>query len=167
MSDDTLQNKQKLFVKHYLACLNATQAAREAGYGTPSTQGPRLLKHPGVKAAIAKAMDARAKRLDINADWVLKELHSLYQRVMQEVKPALNSKTGKPITDEDGNALYTFNANAALKSLELIGKHIDVTAFDNKLTVEMNREQKIIDAIHEGRESVAEKDKGGDDETIH
>jgi len=49
-----LTGKQQAFVAAYLgsAALCATRAARLAGYAHPDVQGARLLKHPGVKAAI-------------------------------------------------------------------------------------------------------------------
>lgn len=89
-----------------------------------------MMKEPAVRTAIQEAMKERNERLGLDADYVLAHLHDLFQRVTQEVKPALNSKTGKPLTDPDtGAALYTFNAPAALKALELMGKHVGVSAF--------------------------------------
>jgi phage terminase small subunit len=99
-----LTAKQKVWIEEYLRSLNATDAARRAGYKHPHTIGSRNLNHPNIRKELQKLMDKRSERLQIDADFVLKELHALYQRVIQEVKPALNSKTGKPITDDDGNS---------------------------------------------------------------
>ncbi|CCQ72406.1 hypothetical protein [Magnetospira sp. QH-2] len=65
---------------------------------------------------------------------------------MQEIKPARNPKTGKQRYDEDGNALFTFNASAAARALELIGKHVEVGAFKDRLDVShgMSIEERII-----------------------
>lgn len=67
---------QARFVEEYLLDLNATQAAIRAGYSakTALQQGPRLLGNAGVKAAIQKALAARAKRVEVKADDVLREL---------------------------------------------------------------------------------------------
>lgn len=65
------------FVLAYCASadLNATQAARDAGYkGKESSlheRGCRLLDDPRIQAAIKVEMDARSKRLRITADRVL------------------------------------------------------------------------------------------------
>ena len=103
-------------------------------------------------AAIAEAVKARSERAEIDADWVLQNLRSVYERVTQEVKPSLNSKTGKPLKDEGGNALYTYNANAALRALELIGKHVGVSAFEEKADAEFGRQ--LIERIQAGRRRV-------------
>lgn len=74
-----LNPKQALFVEEYLVDLNATQAAIRAGYSarTAHAQGPRLLEHAGVAAAIAERQGARLERLDVTADKVLQELASI------------------------------------------------------------------------------------------
>jgi len=147
-----LPPKQRFFVEEYLLDMNATGAAERAGYAHPNTQGPRLLQKNKVAAAIAEAVKARSERARIDADWVLQNLRAVYERVTQEVKPSLNSKTGKPLKDEDGNALYTYNANAALRALELIGKHVGVNAFEEKADAEFGRQ--LLERIQAGRRRV-------------
>lgn len=68
--------KQEQFVREYLIDLNATQAARRAGYSeaTANEQGARLLANVSVQEAIAAAKAARAKRTEVTADRVLREL---------------------------------------------------------------------------------------------
>jgi phage terminase small subunit len=65
-----------LFVTRYLVHLNATWAAREAGYSGPNTNkiGYQLLRQPLIAAAIAAAMDARAERTKIDQDFVVNAL---------------------------------------------------------------------------------------------
>ena len=143
--------KENLYLKHYLVHLNQEAAARFAGYAHPHVEGHKVFHRAHMQKEIQKAMNERTKKLDIDAEFVLKELHELYRRVMQEVKPALNSKTGKAITDDDGNVLYTFNANAALKALELIGKHMKVDAFAaNK--VQLGVSENLVRRLHAGRD---------------
>lgn len=68
--------KQQQFVAEYLIDLNATQAAIRAGYSerTAGSQAHDLLKKPEIQAAIVEAQTERAKRTEITADKVLKEL---------------------------------------------------------------------------------------------
>ena len=111
-----------------------------------------MLQKPKVAAAIAEAVKARSERAKIDSDWVLQNLRAVYERVTQEVKPSLNSKTGKPLRDENGNCLYTFNAGAALKALELMGKHVGVNAFEEKADAEFGRQ--LLERIQAGRRRV-------------
>ncbi len=72
----TMTPKQKRFIEEYLIDLNATAAAKRAGYSKRSANhyGWRLLRHPAVIAAIEKAQAARAERTRVTADKVVKEL---------------------------------------------------------------------------------------------
>ncbi len=57
------------------------------------------------------------------------------------------------LTDENGNALYTFNANAALKSIEFMGKHVGVSTFADRVKIDVRDE--LIKRLHAGRARVA------------
>ena len=149
-----LTPKQQRFVEEYLIDLNATQAAIRAGYSRNSARqiGDENLSKPVIAAAVAKAKQARAEATKIDSEWVLRQAVALYQRCMQEIKPALHPKTRRQLRDENGNALYTFNAAAANRALELIGKHTDVGAFKDHL--EISGEISLIERLQKGRERV-------------
>jgi len=68
--------RQRRFVEEYLVDLNATQAARRAGYRHRSAaqQGCTLLRNRKIAAAIAKAQAKRAARTRVSADRVITEL---------------------------------------------------------------------------------------------
>ena len=121
MSERKLTAKQERFVEEYLIDLNATQAAIRAGYSAKAAHvtGSRLLTNAKVAAAIAAAKQERSKDTKIDAAWVLKQAVKLHQRCMQEIKPALHAKTRTQMKDEDGNLLFTFQAQAAKSALEL------------------------------------------------
>ncbi len=72
----SLSPKQARFVAEYLLDLNATAAAKRAGYSAKraAEQGYQLLQKTTVQEAIAQAQKARSKRTEITADQVLKEL---------------------------------------------------------------------------------------------
>lgn len=61
---DGLTAKQRLFVEHYLDCLNATKAAERAGYAKPRQQGSRLLTFVDVRAAVDEGLRQRAMGKD-------------------------------------------------------------------------------------------------------
>jgi phage terminase small subunit len=68
--------RQKRFVEEYLVDLNATAAAKRAGYSVRSAKdhGYRLLHNPAIAAAVAKAQDKRTARTQVSADRVVTEL---------------------------------------------------------------------------------------------
>lgn len=71
----TLGGRRHLFVQEYLVDLNATQAARRAGYSEATARlAYRFLKDPETARAIARAKAERAGRLDLEADTVVLEL---------------------------------------------------------------------------------------------
>jgi hypothetical protein len=76
INTDGLTDKQAAFVRHYLIHLNATKAAKLAGYSedTAHTQGTHLLSQSSIRAVLAREMDARNRRLEVAADRVLLEL---------------------------------------------------------------------------------------------
>lgn len=71
-----LTAKQTAFVREYLVDLNASAAARRAGYSprTADRMGHENLKKPEIAASVQAAMDERAKRLEVTADRVVQEL---------------------------------------------------------------------------------------------
>lgn len=73
---EPLTDKQAAFVREYLIDLNASAAARRAGYSksTAYSIGHENLTKPHIAAAIQAGKDARARRLDVTADRVLEEL---------------------------------------------------------------------------------------------
>lgn len=155
-----LTDKQATFVEEYLKDLNATQAAIRAGYSakTAQEQSSRLLSNVMVSAAIAEARAARSERTRIDADWVLTRLAEeadadiadLYDEHggLKPVKewPLIwrkglvagietvservgEDKYGKP----EFATIHKVKLSDRVKRLELIGKHIDVQAFKDRV----------------------------------
>lgn len=115
-----LTAKQSLFVNEYLVDLNATQAAIRAGYSEKTAKeiGCQNLTKVNVQEAVQKSMDARAERVESEADWVL--------RTIKETTEALLPEPEK-------------NATSIYKGCELLGKHhklfTDKISVDGDLTV--------------------------------
>lgn len=102
-----MRPKQEMFVKEYLVDLNATQAAIRAGYSqkTAYAIGEENLRKPEIAEAIQKAMDKRAEKVEINAEYVLNGI----KEVVEEARA-------------DGEK------SAALKGYEMLGKHLRLFA---------------------------------------
>jgi phage terminase small subunit len=81
-----LTPKQEQFVHEYLIDLNATRAAIRAGYSakTADKQGPRLLTHPKVAAAIQEAREAALKRASLTLDKIVEEASKIGFANMQD-----------------------------------------------------------------------------------
>ena len=131
-----LTDKQKEFVRQYLVDLNATQAAVRAGYSvkTAYRQGADLLQKTSIREAIEKAQAKRARRVEVTQDYVLSNLVEVVERTMQRA-PVTNRK-GEQVTDEEGRAVWTFDAKGANRALELLGKHLGI--FTDKLRAEVS-----------------------------
>jgi phage terminase small subunit len=129
-----LTAKQDRFCREYIIDLNATQAAKRAGYVAPNTQGPRLLVNVGIQARIAELQADALKIVGVNAEYVLRQAQKLHERCMQEVSPVMvrEGRESVPLYDDEGRQVFQFNAAGAAKALEIIGKHIDVQAFSEK-----------------------------------
>lgn len=131
-----LTDKQTAFVREYLVDLNATQAAIRAGYSerTASRIGPQLLGKTWVREAIEKAQAKRARRVEVTQDYVLSNLVEVVERTMQRA-PVMDRK-GEQVTDEEGRAVWTFDAKGANRALELLGKHLGI--FTDKVKAEVS-----------------------------
>ena len=113
-----LKGKQQRFCEEYLIDLNATQAAIRAGYSerTAKETGYENLTKPHIAEVIADLKRIRSEETRIDAAYVLEMSNKLLERCM--------------VDGED------FSPSGAGKALDLIGKHIDVQAFNEKSTSE-------------------------------
>jgi len=157
--DKKLTAKQKLFCHEYLIDLNATQAAIRAGYSekTAYSIGNENLKKPEIAEYVAKCKQKRSERTQIDADWLLKRLAD---EAEADVADLYNKAGGlKPVhewpeiwrkglvagldvhqeyTYEDGNKvpdgfIMKVKLSDRIKRLELIGKHVNIQAFKDKI----------------------------------
>ena len=124
-----LTDKQEMFCKEYIIDLNATQAAIRAKYSekTAGVIGLENLGKPLIQARLAELMQERSKRVQIDADWVLRQAVKVHERCMQQEPVIVN---GEPTGD------FKFEPAGANKALELVGKHVNVQAFLDKSKVE-------------------------------
>lgn len=151
-----LNPKQERFVAEYLKDLSATAAAKRAGYSerTAHAQGPRLLAHAGIAAAIQAAMDQRAERTEITADSVLEGIARTIRRC-EQVEQVFDRK-GLPVFIETPtgqlSAAFVFDAKNTLRGYELLGKHLklftdkiehsgSITTTPAEMTPEQRREE--------------------------
>ena len=141
---DKLTDKQEMFCKEYLIDLNATQAALRAGYSkkTACAIGLENLGKPIIQNRLSQLKANREKRVQINADWVLEQAVKVHSRCMEDRELIMEAVKGQKKyvakTNEDGEFLYKFDSNGALKALDTIGKHVNIQAFKEKVETETN-----------------------------
>lgn len=165
-----LTQKQRLFVDEYLVDLNATQAAIRAGYSkkTAGQIGDENLKKPQIAIAIKQAMDSRNKRVQINSDYVLNRLVEIDQLDVLDILD--NAGNFKPIMEWPKTWRQTLSGvdlqeimsgdvetvirkikwPDKLRNLELLGKHVAVSAFREQ--VEVNVTHTLSERMAKARE---------------
>ena len=139
-----LTDKQDIFVREYLISLNGAEALRKAGYKTkrPEKYAHELRKNPDIAAAIEDGMKARAQRLEVAADNVVKELAKVaffdLCRIVTIEKNGIKIKETENISADDRCALADIHdtttrsggysrrvkAHDKLRALELLGRHL-------------------------------------------
>lgn len=118
---DTLTAKQQRFVEEYLVDLNASAAARRAGYSPKraDAMGHENLRKPDVAAAIAAAKADLSEKTGRRVADVLADINRVREDAMQAIR------------DPDTGGESMLDHKAALKALELEGKHLG--AFDERM----------------------------------
>lgn len=161
-----LRDKQAVFVREYLVDLNATAAAKRAGYSekTAHVIGQENLRKPAIKEAISEAMKARSDRTEITADRVLLELGRL---AFLDIRKAFNADGSlKPIHELDDDTAAAIagievsethggdSAAGTLKkiklsdkraSLELCGRHLQM--WNDKLALTNRDGSPLLDNL--------------------
>lgn len=146
MKNSKLTVKQKMFVDEYLKDLNGTQAAIRAGYSknTANRIASQNLSKLDIKNAIEEAKSKRAKRSQIDSDYVLGQIQEFLDH-------CFGRKPIKKTVNVDGFhqtiEVEEFNPTGIGKALDLLGKHIDVQAFNEKKEVQANIENSVKSKI--------------------
>ena len=149
-----LTPRQSMFVKEYLVDLNGTQAAIRSGYSprTANEQAARLLANVNISDAVASGMAKRAAKVEINADYVLARLAEIDRMDVLDIMS--DDMALKPVSAwpsswrrylsgfdvaemKDGQdaigVLKKIKWPDKVKNLELLGKHVGVGAFTEKV----------------------------------
>lgn len=174
---------QEAYAHEYTKCPeNQTQAAINAGFSpnTAAVKASVMMRDERIQKRIAELMEERNKRLRVSADYVLLRLVEIDQ---MDVIDILNDDgTLKPIrqwpkiwrTTLSGFDLSSTIMNMdetsietilkkikwpdKVKNLELIGKHVDVNAFKERL--EVSGTVTIADRMAKARRRVKEQAGG-------
>ncbi|PUB87059.1 MAG: terminase small subunit [gamma proteobacterium symbiont of Ctena orbiculata] len=152
-----LNQKQQRFCREYVIDFNGTRAAIAAGYSKKSARqtAHENLTKPDIQKALVELISERNDRLRMQSDDVL-------IRLVEEADAKFSDLLGKAgdfkdpeewpevwdrmisgykvttRTDKEGNVTVTreIKKNENPRRLELIGKHVDVKAFQERIAVE-------------------------------
>lgn len=174
---------QEAYCQEYIKCPeNQTQAAINAGYSpnTAAKFASQNMRDERVQKRIAELMEERNKRMRVSADYVLMRLVEIDQ---MDVLDILNDDGSlKPIREwpkiwrttlsgfDLSSTIMNMNEDSIetilkkikwpdkVKNLELIGKHVDVNAFKERL--EVSGTVTIADRMAAARRRVKEQAGG-------
>ncbi|EIX3090826.1 terminase small subunit [Salmonella enterica] len=175
---------QEAYAQEYTKCPeNQTQAAINAGFSpnTASVKASVMMRDERIQKRIAELMEERNKRLRVSADYVLLRLVEIDQMDVidilnddMSIKPVSEWPkvwrqylTGFELADmfegrgdekELVGILKKIKWPDKVKNLELIGKHIDVNAFKERL--EVSGTVTIADRMAKARRRVKEQAGG-------
>ena len=151
-----LTKKQEMFCLEYLTDLNATQAAIRAGYskGAANRIASLLLTKHDIQAKVGELQKQRSEKLGINSDYVLRRLYEIDNLDVIDImddkgdilpinqwpeawRKTVHSIEISAIKSEDETIGYLKKVRWTdkIKNLELLGKHIDVAAFRERVDV--------------------------------
>jgi phage terminase small subunit len=174
---------QEAYAQEYTKCPeNQTQAAINAGFSpnTAAVKASVMMRDERIQKRIAELMEERNKRLRVSADYVLLRLVEIDQMDVLDILH--DDGTLKPIREWPKiwrTTLSGFDLSSTImnmdetsietilkkikwpdkvKNLELIGKHVDVNAFKERL--EVSGTVTIADRMAKARRRVKEQAGG-------
>lgn len=168
----SLTDKQAAFVREYLVDMNATAAYKRAGYvakgNAAEVNAARLLRNAKIASEIAAALEARNERTQLDADWLLTrladesvadiaDLYDDYGNVLPVRqwpliwRQGLVSGIDVEQIGEGAGRVTKIKISDRIRRLELIGKHVNVQAFKEKVDVTVTN---LADVIAQRRKRI-------------
>lgn len=133
---DGLTDKQRRFVAEYLLTLNATDAARKAGYKQPNVTSAKLMANPLIAKQIGESQRQGLEKLELSRDTLLRELSCCALRDVAD----LCDERGVIITDDLRKV-----PERVRRCIDGIKQRITTDAAGNKtVTIELKLSPKIV-----------------------
>ena len=168
-----LTERQKRFADEYLKDLNATSAARRAGYKDPNF-GRQLIAKPNVFAYIQKRIKDREQRTEITQDRVLQELAAVgfakgtdYASIDGSGRVKL-CPTGGLSEAQKSSVIYIKETQAGVelkladkfRALELLGRHLGLFDKDANGADANGQLEKLLEGVKQNGSRV-HREAGG------
>ena len=138
---------EELFVAEYCVDKHQTQAAIRAGFSekTAVVKASQLMHQERIQIRIKQQLAKLNKKVFKDAEVILKDIYDIGTRCMQK-EPVLDEK-GQPIGE------WKFDSQGALRSRELLGKHLEL--FTDK--VKQQGETVLNIVVHKNDQGKLEK----------
>jgi len=166
-----LNQRQEMFCREYIKDLNGTQAAIRAGYSprTADRMAYELLKKPEIQAFVLQSKAERVEEVKVDANYVLKRLIEIDEMDVADIlddggdflpirswpKVWRTTLSGLDIaiinSGDTETILKKIKWPDKVKNLELLGKHIGVGAFTEKVD-HTSRRQHVASQANTGRD---------------
>ena len=172
--------KREEYCRQFIVDFNQTQAAIRAEYA-PSGAGKeahKLMQESEIQLRIAELMEARNERTETTADWVLQRLRAMADADIADVFDESNGlkpvkewpliwrqmATGLEVVElfegrgderEQIGLLKKMKTMRSEKLYDMLGKHVDVQAFKER--VEVDATDKLAEALARARARVTGK----------
>jgi phage terminase small subunit len=158
-----LTSKQEVFCQEYLVDLNATQSAIRAGYSIRTAQriGSENLSKPLIQERIERLKLERSNSVGLNAKYVLNRLVEIDKLDVIDIlddsgnmkairdwpKSWRTSISGLDIQDmlqaDTASVIQKIKWPDKSRNLELLGRHVDIKAWDGEQTKDNSPIQKV------------------------
>lgn len=163
MAKPKLTAKQEMFCLEYLIDLNATQAAIRAGYSekTAKEQGYENFTKPHIQERIAKLKAERVDSVSLNSKYVLERLIEIDELDVLDILDNIGNIKAirdwpkawrKSISGLDVQEMMIGDTTSTIKkikwpdklrNIELLGKHVNIKAWDGERSSDDKPIQKI------------------------
>jgi phage terminase small subunit len=142
-----LSNQQKAWLEYYFICnMNATEAARRAGYAYPNKSGPENLQKPYIKELIQDRM----KELAMSAEEVLYRLAAQARGSIGDFEDETGTVTHESLKKAKENGLDILIKKIIVERSTIKGSETDETPIiSEKIVLELHDAQAAL--VHIGR----------------
>ncbi len=152
-----LSPKQAIFVSEYLTDKNAYQAALRAGYSEKTARGANwwvtqdvinkgkgAIKNnikPAIEAGLTEQQEKLREKGLVTAEYVVKGLLEIAERCLQRIP--VKDRQGNQVQDEDGNNVWTFDANGASRAFDLLGRYLGMYQSKNAVNITLDGQMNV------------------------
>jgi phage terminase small subunit len=143
-----MTEKRRRFVDEYLKDLNATQAAIRAGFSakTAGAAGARLLKDVRIASEIEQKKQERSDEIRVDQQYVVRNLTEIVERCLERAPVMVrDGRNWVQKEDEDGNGVWEFDAQGAVKALALLAKHVG--GFNDRVDLTVTDQRKAVEEL--------------------
>lgn len=157
--------KQLAFMRSYVVCKNASQAARDAGYSkkTAKQQGSRLLTNVDVRAMVDRTLAEAAKRRAVTPEEVIE--HVKYTGMVNAFDYVSYDSDGKPYFNLAEIEKKDRMLGVAISGIDFEERIVGGNVVTRKTKLRLRDNQRAFEMLNDATGAFRKHNKGIDDET--